>query len=82
MKINKEEDTTFVIGHGGSSSSASTTMVRGKDGKESMEWSATGRIGVSLAQLSAVQEVSFSFKRAASRLAEMASTTYTKRTRY
>ena len=82
VKINKEEDTTFVIGHGGSSSSASTTMVRGKDGKESMEWSATGRIGVSLAQLSAVQEVSFSFKRAASRLAEMASTTYTKRTRY
>ena len=36
-----------------------------------MEWSATGRMGVSLAGLSAVRDVSFSFSRAASRLAEM-----------
>ena len=33
--------------------------------------SATGRIGVSLAQLSAVKDVVFSFKRAESRLVEM-----------
>jgi len=66
---NKE---SFVLGEGGSSSSSSTTMIRTQnDG--AMEWSATGRIGVSLAQLSAVREVSFSFQRAASRLAEMAS---------
>ena len=44
-------------------------MIRTKDGD--IEWSATGRIGVSLAQLSAVREVAFSFKRAESRLAEM-----------
>jgi protein AFG1 len=61
---------TFVIGEGGSSSSSSTTMIRANDDK-TVEWSATGRIGVSLAQLSAVKEVSFSFQRAESRLAEM-----------
>jgi protein AFG1 len=60
----------FVIGEGGSSSSSSTTMIRAKIDK-TVEWSATGRIGVSLAQLSAVKEVSFSFQRAESRLAEM-----------
>jgi protein AFG1 len=60
----------FVKGEGGSSSSAATTMIRTKDGGE-VEWSATGRIGVSLAQLSAVRDVSFSFQRAESRLAEM-----------
>ncbi|KAL3797650.1 hypothetical protein HJC23_013482 [Cyclotella cryptica] len=61
---------SLVVGEGGSSSSSSTTLIRtANDGV--MEWSATGRIGVSLAQLSAVKEVSFSFQRAASRLAEM-----------
>ena len=65
------ERESYLVGEGGSSSSSSTTMIRTtKNG--AMEWSATGRIGVSLAQLSAVKEVSFSFKRAESRLAEMA----------
>jgi predicted ATPase len=36
-----------------------------------VEWSATGRVGVSLAALSAVRDVNFAFGRAASRLAEM-----------
>lgn len=63
------DEEMFVIGEGGSSSSSSTTMIRTRDGY--VEWSATGRIGVSLAQLSAVRDVSFSFKRAESRLAEM-----------
>jgi len=66
----KSRDETWVNGEGGSSSSNSTTMVRSKNG-ENIEWSATGRVGVSLAQLSAVQEVAFSFRRAESRLAEM-----------
>jgi hypothetical protein len=65
------ERESYVVGEGGSSSSSSTTLIRTtNDG--TMEWSATGRIGVSLAQLSAVKEVPFSFKRAESRLAEMA----------
>ena len=64
-----------VKGEGGSSSSAATTFVRTKDGTE-VEWSATGRVGVSLAQLSSVQDVSFSFQRAESRLAEMNSTNW------
>ena len=67
-KPNGKEE-SLVIGEGGSSSSSSTTIIRTKDGD--IEWSATGRIGVSLAQLSAVREVAFSFKRAESRLAEM-----------
>lgn len=62
---------SFINGEGGSSSSFSTTMTNAPNGKV-VEWSATGRIGVSLAQLSAVREVSFSFMRAESRLAEMA----------
>lgn len=65
------DEESLVIGEGGSSSSQSTTMIRTKDGD--MEWSATGRVGVSLAQLSAVKEVSFLFQRAKSRLAEMSS---------
>jgi peroxisome-assembly ATPase len=65
-----EEEHMFVKREGGSSSSAATTMVRNKDGVI-LEWSATGRIGVSLAQLSAVRDVSFSFQRAESRLVEM-----------
>lgn len=63
------DEESLIIGKGGSSSSSSTTMIRTKGGD--IEWSATGRIGVSLAQLSAVKEVAFSFKRAESRLAEM-----------
>ena len=64
---------SFVVGEGGSSSSSSTTMINNAPhGKQTVEWSATGRIGVSLAQLSAVREVSYSFMRAESRLAEMA----------
>jgi protein AFG1 len=61
---------SWLSGKGGSSSSHSTTMIRTEDGGN-MEWSATGRVGASLAQLSAVDDVSFSFKRAASRLVEM-----------
>lgn len=60
---------SWVNGEGGSSSSNSTTMIRTAEGN--VEWSATGRVGVSLAQLSAVQDVAFSFRRAASRLVEM-----------
>lgn len=66
---------SFVVGEGGSSSSSSTTMIRTRDDK-TVEWSATGRVGVSLAQLSAVKEVSFSFQRAESRLAEMSLTSW------
>jgi protein AFG1 len=61
---------SWLSGKGGSSSSFSTTMIRTEDGGN-IEWSATGRVGASLAQLSAVDDVSFSFKRAASRLVEM-----------
>ena len=63
------DEEMFVKGEGGSSSSSATTMIRTKGGD--VEWSATGRIGVSLAQLSAAQDVSFSFQRAESRLVEM-----------
>ena len=76
---NQQEETTalFVKGQGGSSSSSSTTMIRTKDGD--VEWSATGRVGVSLAQLSAVRDVSFSFQRAESRLVEMNNGTWGRR---
>ncbi|TPE47354.1 cell division protein ZapE [Maribrevibacterium harenarium] len=60
----------FVSEKGGSSSSFATTMIRTKEGEE-FEWSATGRSGVSLAQLSATNDLAFSFRRAASRLVEM-----------
>jgi predicted ATPase len=68
-------DTLFVKGEGGSSSSASTTMIRTKEGGE-VEWSATGRMGVSLAPLSMVRDVSFSVQRCASRLNEMKQPTW------
>ena len=55
---------------GGSSSSFATTMIRTKEGGY-YEWSATGRIGVSLAQFSSANDLAFSFQRAASRLVEM-----------
>ena len=67
--IDGDED-LFVSEKGGSSSSFATTMIRTKEG-EYLEWSATGRIGVSLAQLSAANDLAFSFRRAASRLVEM-----------
>ena len=71
--INNKESS--IIGEGGSSSSHSTTLIHTKEhGK--VEWSGTGRIGVSLAQLSAVREVSFSFQRAGSRMAEMSSSNW------
>lgn len=60
----------FVSEKGGNSSSFATTMIRTKEG-EQFEWSATGRSGVSLAQLSAANDLAFSFRRAASRLVEM-----------
>ena len=55
---------------GGNSSSFATTMIRTKEGGY-YEWSATGRIGVSLAQFSSANDLAFSFRRAASRLVEM-----------
>ncbi|GBL04333.1 AFG1 family ATPase [Glaciecola sp. KUL10] len=55
---------------GGNSSSFATTMIRTKAG-EYYEWSATGRIGVSLAQFSSANDLAFSFRRVASRLVEM-----------
>jgi len=74
------EDELAVIGQGGSSSSVATTTIKarlptGNNGENNnsvdVEWSATGRIGVSLAQLSSVKEVVFSFRRAESRLHEL-----------
>ncbi|MBE1300231.1 MAG: cell division protein ZapE [Alteromonadaceae bacterium] len=64
------DEELFVSEKGGSSSSFATTMIRSKDG-EHKEWSATGRVGVSLAQLSSANDLAFSFRRAASRLVEM-----------
>lgn len=55
---------------GGNSSSFATTMIRIKEG-EYYEWSATGRVGVSLAQFSSANDLAFSFRRASSRLVEM-----------
>ena len=60
----------FVSEKGGNSSSFATTMIRTKEG-EDMEWSATGRMGASLAQLSAANDLAFSYRRAMSRLVEM-----------
>ncbi len=60
----------IVSDKGGNSSSFATTMIRTKNG-EYYEWSATGRVGVSLAQFSSANDLAFSFGRAASRLVEM-----------
>jgi predicted ATPase len=54
----------------GGSSGRVTTMIG------QAEWSATGRLGVSLAEFSAVKDVAFSFHRALSRLVEMQSPPY------
>ncbi|WP_245584226.1 AFG1/ZapE family ATPase [Saccharospirillum impatiens] len=64
------DEELFVSEKGGNSSSFATTMIRTKEG-EHFEWSATGLIGVSLAQLSSANDLAFSFRRAASRLVEM-----------
>ena len=62
-------DAVQVVNQGGSRGRL-TTMVG------EAEWSATGRIGVSLAELSAVKDVGFAFNRALSRLIEMQSPPY------
>jgi protein AFG1 len=64
------DEELFVSEKGGNSSSFATTMIRTKEG-EYVEWSATGLIGVSLAQFSSANDLAFSFRRAASRLVEM-----------
>jgi protein AFG1 len=64
------DEELIVNDKGGNSSSFATTMIRTKEGKY-YEWSATGRIGVSLAQFSSANDLAFSFRRAASRLVEM-----------
>jgi protein AFG1 len=64
---------SVVTAEGGASSSHATTLVQDPNstGPAVVEWSATGRMGVSLAQLSAVRDVTFSFQRAQSRLVEI-----------
>ncbi|MCP3429743.1 cell division protein ZapE [Alteromonas sp. LMIT007] len=64
------DEELFVNEKGGNSSAFATTMIRNKEG-EHVEWSATGLIGVSLAQLSGANDLTFSFRRAKSRLIEM-----------
>ena len=70
LSIDIKDGELIVSDKGGNSSSFATTMIRTKKG-EYYEWSATGRIGVSLAQLSSANDLAFSFRRAASRLVEM-----------
>lgn len=57
--------------------SRSTTFVDSVHG--TMEWSATGRMQVSLAELASVREVAFAFQRATSRLHEMQGASYARR---
>jgi protein AFG1 len=64
------DEELIVNEQGGNSSSFATTMIRTKKG-EYYEWSATGRVGVSLAQFSSANDLAFSFRRAYSRLVEM-----------
>ncbi len=70
VESSDEDGELIVSKKGGNSSSFATTMIRTKKG-EYYEWSATGRIGVSLAQLSSANDLAFSFRRALSRLVEM-----------
>ena len=70
VESSDEDGELIVNDKGGNSSSFATTMIRTKDGGY-YEWSATGRIGVSLAQFSSANDLAFSFRRAASRLVEM-----------
>jgi len=60
-----------VVGEGGSSSAFATTMI-GRPG-EAFEWSATGRKGASLGDVSALADTLFAQRRTASRLVELAS---------
>lgn len=55
----------------GGSSGRTTTLL-----SDQLEWSATGRKGASLAELSNVQDVSFAYKRAVSRLKHMRTRDY------
>ena len=55
-----------VRGEGGSSSGHATTYLA-----DNTEWSATGRMGVSLAGVAALNDAAFAQRRAASRLQEM-----------
>lgn len=59
-----------VASRGGASSAWGTTMIG------DVEWSATGRMGVSLAELSGMTDVAFAMHRALSRLTEMQSLEY------
>jgi predicted ATPase len=61
------------VASSGGSSGRGTTMVGGA------EWSATGRVGVSLAEYSAVKDVGFAFARAKSRLVEMQTPQYVRK---
>jgi protein AFG1 len=70
VESNDGDGELIVNDKGGNSSSFATTMIRTKEGKY-YEWSATGRVGVSLAQFSSANDLAFSFRRAASRLVEM-----------
>ena len=70
VEISDGDGELIVNDKGGNSSSFATTMIRTKEGKY-YEWSATGRVGVSLAQFSSANDLAFSFRRAASRLVEM-----------
>ena len=70
VESNDGDGELIVSEKGGNSSSFATTMIRTKKG-EYYEWSATGRVGVSLAQFSSANDLAFSFRRAASRLVEM-----------
>ena len=70
VESNDGDGELIVSDKGGNSSSFATTMIRTQKG-EYYEWSATGRIGVSLAQFSSANDLAFSFRRAMSRLVEM-----------
>jgi len=61
---------TLSVRSEGGSSGRLTTMIG------EAEWSATGLIGVSLAELASVKDVGFSFRRALSRIVEMQSLSY------
>jgi hypothetical protein len=63
----------------GSTDAGVKAKPRAKDGselEEMVEWSATGRVGVSLAGMSAQQDVNFAAARTVSRISEMCSCGY------
>ena len=63
----RPREAVSVVAEGGSSGRL-TTMIGG-----TTEWSATGRIGASLAEFSASKDLRFSWKRTVSRLSELTS---------